>query len=41
MTITSIGQKDGVVAGWEMHDVPVPDGWVASLAVASEKEMPS
>jgi len=41
VTITSIGQKDGVVVGWEMHDVPVPDGWVASLAVASEKEMPS
>jgi 4'-phosphopantetheinyl transferase len=40
-TITSIGQKDGVVAGWEMHDVPVPEGWVASLAVAPEKEMPS
>jgi 4'-phosphopantetheinyl transferase len=40
-TVTAIGRQDGVVAGWEIHDVPVPHGWVASLAVAPEKEIPS
>jgi 4'-phosphopantetheinyl transferase len=36
-TVTSVGRTDGVVAGWKIRDVPVPDGWVASLALAPEK----
>jgi len=39
--ITPIGQADGVVAGWEIHALPVPDGWVASLAVRPDKELSS
>jgi 4'-phosphopantetheinyl transferase len=41
--VTVIGRPEGTVAGWEISDVPVPEGWVASLAVgaASDKEMPS
>jgi 4'-phosphopantetheinyl transferase len=35
--VTSVGCTDGVVAGWKIRDVPVPDGWVASLALAPEK----
>lgn len=38
---TTVGRKDGVVAGWEIRDVPLPHGWVASLAVAPEKGLPS
>jgi 4'-phosphopantetheinyl transferase len=41
-TVTEVGRTDGEVAGWQVHDVPVPHGWVASLAVApEEKEIPS
>ena len=41
-TVTVVGRTDGEVAGWQVHDVPVPHGWVASLAVApQEKEIPS
>ena len=42
-TVTVVGRTDGCVAGWQVHDVPVPHGWVASLAVApqEEKEIPS
>jgi 4'-phosphopantetheinyl transferase len=41
-TVTEVGRTDGEVAGWPVHDVPVPHGWVASLAVApEEKEIPS
>jgi 4'-phosphopantetheinyl transferase len=40
-TVTVIGRADGVVAGWQLAPVPVPDGWVASLATAPEQEMPS
>jgi 4'-phosphopantetheinyl transferase len=40
-TVTAVGRTDGEVAGWQVHDVPVPDGWVASLAVAPEMEIPS
>jgi 4'-phosphopantetheinyl transferase len=41
-TVTEVGRTDGEVAGWQVHDVPVPHGWVASLAVApEEKENPS
>ena len=42
-TVTAVGRTDGVVAGWQVHDVPVPHGWVASLAVAPQenKEIPS
>jgi 4'-phosphopantetheinyl transferase len=41
--VTVIGRPEGTVAGWEISDVPVPEGWVASLAVGavSDKEMPS
>jgi 4'-phosphopantetheinyl transferase len=38
-TVTAVGRKDGVVAGWQIYDVPVPDGWLASLALATETEM--
>jgi 4'-phosphopantetheinyl transferase len=41
-TVTHVGRTDGEVAGWRVHDVPVPHGWVAGLAVAPhEKENPS
>jgi 4'-phosphopantetheinyl transferase len=30
---TPLGQPDGVVAGWRVREIPVPGGWVASLAV--------
>jgi 4'-phosphopantetheinyl transferase len=30
---TEIGARAAVIDGWEITDVPVPDGWVASLAV--------
>jgi len=36
-TVTSVGRTHGVVAGWRVRDIPVPDGWVASLALAPEK----
>ncbi|PRY49355.1 4'-phosphopantetheinyl transferase superfamily protein [Geodermatophilus tzadiensis] len=39
--VTEIGRTDGTVAGWAVRDVPVPDGWVASLAVAPHQEVPS
>lgn len=38
-TVTTIGRKDGVVSGWQIRDVPVPDGWLASLALAPGTEM--
>lgn len=37
-TVTSIGRTAGTVAGWSVRDVPVPDTWVASLAVAPDEE---
>jgi 4'-phosphopantetheinyl transferase len=40
-TVTAVGRMDGNVAGWQIRDVPVPHGWVASLAFALEKEIPS
>ncbi|MGY1692656.1 4'-phosphopantetheinyl transferase family protein [Geodermatophilus sp. SYSU D01105] len=40
-TVTVIGRADGVVAGWPVSPVPVPDGWVASLASAPEQETSS
>lgn len=36
--VTPVGEPAGTVAGWAVHDVPVPDGWVASLAVAPDEE---
>lgn len=39
-TVTVVGQAEGLVAGWTVRDVPVPDGWVASLAVARNEETP-
>ncbi|WP_239523104.1 4'-phosphopantetheinyl transferase family protein [Geodermatophilus normandii] len=38
--VTAVGRTGGTVAGWTLHDVPVPDGWVASLAVAPDEEIP-
>jgi 4'-phosphopantetheinyl transferase len=38
--VTAIGPDRGPVAGWTLHDVPVPDGWVASLAVTPDEEIP-
>jgi 4'-phosphopantetheinyl transferase len=32
---TAIGRPDGVVSGWTLQDVPVPAGWVASLALSA------
>jgi 4'-phosphopantetheinyl transferase len=32
--VTAVGRTGGTVAGWALRDVPVPDGWVATLAVA-------
>ena len=40
-TITAVGRSDGEVAGWQIQDVPVPHGWVASLAATPEKEIPA
>jgi 4'-phosphopantetheinyl transferase len=37
---TAVGRTSATVAGWTLHDVPVPDGWVASLAVAPDEEIP-
>jgi 4'-phosphopantetheinyl transferase len=36
---TEIGRRTGVIDGWEITDVPVPDGWVASLAVHRLEEL--
>ncbi len=30
---TVIGQHTGQVAGWQISDLPVPEGWVATLAL--------
>lgn len=38
--VTAVGRTGATVAGWTLHDVPVPDGWVASLAVAPDEEIP-
>ncbi|WP_176450054.1 4'-phosphopantetheinyl transferase family protein [Geodermatophilus saharensis] len=38
--VTGVGRTGGPVAGWTLHDVPVPDGWVASLAAAPDEETP-
>lgn len=40
-TVTTIGRPDTVVAGWEIRDVPVPQGWIASIAVAPRQGVPS
>ncbi|MGY2082554.1 4'-phosphopantetheinyl transferase family protein [Blastococcus sp. SYSU DS0539] len=37
-TVTTVGRLEGAVADWTVRDVPVPDGWVASLAVPHETE---
>lgn len=39
---TVIGRRNGRLAGWEISDVPVPEGWVASLALepAPDEETP-
>ena len=35
--VTVVGRTAGEVAGWPVRDVPVPDGWVASLAARDEE----
>jgi len=35
---TRIGRRTGVIDRWDIADVPVPDGWVASLAVRRPEE---
>jgi 4'-phosphopantetheinyl transferase len=40
-TVTPVGRTDGDIDGWWVRDVPVPHGWVASLAAAPTKEIPS
>lgn len=40
-TATVVGRTDGDVAGWQVRDVPVPGGWVATLAVVPAKEIRS
>lgn len=37
-TVTPVGHAAGRVAGWDLHDVPVPPGWLASLAVGPLEE---
>ncbi|HLM06015.1 MAG TPA: 4'-phosphopantetheinyl transferase superfamily protein [Blastococcus sp.] len=39
--VTPVGCPTGVVAGWTVEDVPVPRGWVATLALGPLKEMPA
>jgi 4'-phosphopantetheinyl transferase len=39
-TVTGVGHAPVTVAGWSVRDVPVPDGWVASLATAPDEETP-
>jgi 4'-phosphopantetheinyl transferase len=36
---TQIGARAVSIDGWEITDVPVPDGWVASLAVRRLEEL--
>lgn len=38
---TSIGESGSTVDGWQIEDVPVPAGWVASLAVGRLQEEPA
>ncbi len=38
--VTGVGGAPVTVAGWSVRDVPVPDGWVASLATAPHEEVP-
>jgi 4'-phosphopantetheinyl transferase len=38
---TPLGRPDGVVAGWRVREVPVPGGWVASLALGPAERRPS
>jgi len=40
-TVTVVGRRTGVVAGFAVCDVPVPDGWVASLAVGRQEKIPA
>ncbi len=39
-TVTGVGHAPVTVGGWSVRDVPVPDGWVASLATALDEETP-
>jgi len=36
--LTYVGRSAGVVAGWTVDNLPVPAGWMASLAVGPVKE---
>lgn len=35
--VTTVGRRGGSLGGWQLQDVPVPDGWIASLAVALDE----
>jgi 4'-phosphopantetheinyl transferase len=37
--VTPVGRPAGVIAGWAVDDLPVPRGWVASLAVGPLEEL--
>jgi 4'-phosphopantetheinyl transferase len=39
-TVTPVGRPPGQVAGWDLHDIAVPAGWLASLAVSPPEEIP-
>ncbi|WP_347059413.1 4'-phosphopantetheinyl transferase superfamily protein [Blastococcus sp. HT6-30] len=40
-SVTPIGSADGIVAGWHVDGLPVPDGWLASLATGPRWVMPT
>lgn len=39
--VTPVGEATGTVAGWHLDDLPVPAGWVASLALGALEETSS
>lgn len=36
-TVTAVGRPAGRIGAWQVQDIPVPDGWIASLAVGAEE----
>jgi 4'-phosphopantetheinyl transferase len=37
--VTPVGRPTGLLDGWAVHDLPVPRGWLASLAVGPLEEI--
>jgi len=37
--VTRMGRPQGLLSGWAVDDLPVPPGWVASLAVGPSEEI--